>query len=186
VVGGWENDITLVDNTRTQHISSTPQNDWITTVSCGPNLIASSGWGETIFVYQPNPLRHSYSLIGHTNVVTSCAFSHDGKYLVSSSFDSTVKLWNLKNKSVMNNIVGHRGKVNAVTFGTKSDNYIISGGEDRFVKFWDMNSGNLVNEFVCQGPISTVHCTEKQQQLVMVAGDKIGNLYLTSLVQQGY
>jgi len=63
----------------------------------------------------------------------------------------------------------------------KNDNYVISGGEDRYIKFWDSSNGNVVNEFVCQGPISSLHCKEMNQQLVLVAGDKIGNIYLTHL-----
>ncbi len=33
--------------------------------------------------------------IGHISYVNSIAFSPDGKYLASGSYDNTVKLWNI-------------------------------------------------------------------------------------------
>jgi WD40 repeat protein len=33
------------------------------------------------------------TLRGHSNKVTSVAYSPDGKHIVSGSFDSTVKIW---------------------------------------------------------------------------------------------
>jgi WD40 repeat protein len=35
------------------------------------------------------------TLTGHTDAVVSLALSHDGKLLVSSSKDGTIRLWNI-------------------------------------------------------------------------------------------
>ncbi|MCF8261856.1 MAG: WD40 domain-containing protein [Melioribacteraceae bacterium] len=37
------------------------------------------------------------TLSGHSNDVSSVAYSFDGKYIASASEDSTVKIWKLRN-----------------------------------------------------------------------------------------
>ena len=39
-------------------------------------------------------LEQECTLTGHSNWVTSVAYSPDGKHIVSGSYDSTVKVWN--------------------------------------------------------------------------------------------
>ena len=38
---------------------------------------------------------------GHTDIVTGVAFSPDGKYLLTSSWDGTVRLWDVANGKEM-------------------------------------------------------------------------------------
>jgi WD40 repeat protein len=38
-------------------------------------------------------LEQEFTLMGHSNWVTSVVYSPDGKYIVSGSFDLTVKVW---------------------------------------------------------------------------------------------
>jgi WD40 repeat protein len=53
---------------------------------------------------------------GHTNIVTSFAFSFDGKYLVSGSLDKTVKLWSIEALNEILSLQGHSSGVACVAF----------------------------------------------------------------------
>ncbi|MEQ8788832.1 MAG: protein kinase [Pirellulaceae bacterium] len=44
---------------------------------------------------------------GHTDAVTSVEFSADGKWLLTSSYDKTAKLWNVADGRVLNSYFGH-------------------------------------------------------------------------------
>ena len=49
-----------------------------------------------------------YPSSGHSDVVTSVAFSTDGTKVVSGSYDKTVKIWNVESGDVMYTLHGER------------------------------------------------------------------------------
>jgi WD40 repeat protein len=74
-------------------------------------------------------------LRGHNNYVTSVAFSPDGEYLATGSYDKTIKLWNVKSQSETATLHGHSQEVNSVAF-SPDGKYLASGGNDKIIKLW--------------------------------------------------
>jgi len=191
IVGGWDSKILIIDlNGYNMNETGSSHRDWITCVASSPNnkYAASAGWDENCIVYSKNrdTYKVAFNLEGHTKTISGVSFSYDNRVVATSSFDGSVKLWNLSNGTLLTNIVGHNGRVNCVSFVSNMDNMVVSGCEDRYVRFFDYNSGNIMNEFVCQGPVNALHCIRPSgKSITMVAGDKIGNIYLTHLVKPG-
>jgi WD40 repeat protein/serine/threonine protein kinase len=58
--------------------------------------IASGGEDSTVKVWDSHTGKVVHTFRGHTGLVSSVAFNHDGKFLVSGSRDHTVKVWDLR------------------------------------------------------------------------------------------
>jgi WD40 repeat protein len=79
------------------------------------------------------------SLKGHTEIVYAIDFSPDGKYLLTGSFDKTLKLWEGatgKEIKTFDGPGGHRNLVLSVAF-SPDGRTLASGSSDNTAKLWD-------------------------------------------------
>lgn len=82
----------------------------------------------------PDPVSE---FIGHTDKVSSVAFSPDGLRFVSGSWDKTVKIWDAETGEELKEFVGHRKKVYCTAYSPNGKR-IASGGSDRWIIVWDV------------------------------------------------
>jgi hypothetical protein len=71
-------------------------------------------------------------------------FSHDGRTLVSGSFDDTIRFWNVADPANPAAVgtplpaqTGHIGNVTTVAF-SRDGRLLASGGEDALIRLWNM------------------------------------------------
>ncbi len=77
---------------------------------------------------------------GHTEPVYSVGFTPDGKYLVTGSFDNTIKLWDLatgKEAKTYGGPTGHQKMVMCVAVSPDGQ-LLASGSIDNTLKIWDV------------------------------------------------
>ncbi|MEB3340005.1 WD40 repeat domain-containing protein [Okeania sp.] len=84
------------------------------------------------------------TLSGHSTWVYAVAMSSDGKTLASSSYDGTVKIWDLPSGKLTHTIAAHADAVQSMAI-TPDGKIMVTGGWDDCVKLWNFSNGNLVS-----------------------------------------
>ncbi|KAK0428491.1 hypothetical protein QR680_010835 [Steinernema hermaphroditum] len=170
--------------------------DWVTQVTPSPagnNQIITASRDKTLICWQldtdsTGQLQYSIKkrLIGHSHFVSDVAVSNDGKYAISSSWDKTLRLWDVDLGESMKTFVGHRKDVLSVCFSL-DNRQIISGSRDGSVKVWN-TIGQCKMDFSgfdrCghRDWVSSVRFIPKSDDLMVVSGSwdrkvKVWDLY---------
>jgi len=93
--------------------------------------------GNDVLVYDAATLTERARLRGHTDLIRSLQFSHNGSLLVSGSADHTAVVWELATGRVVLRTNGHADAVLALAF-SPDDGTLYTGGLDKHVLVWDL------------------------------------------------
>uniref|UniRef100_A0A182VV55 Katanin p80 WD40 repeat-containing subunit B1 n=1 Tax=Anopheles minimus TaxID=112268 RepID=A0A182VV55_9DIPT len=122
----------------------------------------------------------STSLFGHMKSVRTLDFyPYSDTYLVSGSNDTSIRLWDVREKVCIKRYRGHMSHVNSVKF-SPDGSWIASAGAEGSVIIWDIRMSKLFMEFTeRQTPATCVkyHPTD----LLMAAGRSDGTVDLYDL-----
>ena len=140
---------TFFKNQSQKQLKENPQKS--TTSNKNPNIKTEE---ETIeksdpeFVYECITSRHrKFSLYGHTESIFSISISSNNENIISGSYDSTIRLWNLHTKTCIAIFKGHFAPILSVKFSPLS-HYFASGGCDKTARLWSINSCGSLRIFV--------------------------------------
>ncbi|KEG08934.1 activated protein kinase C receptor [Trypanosoma grayi] len=124
---------------------------WVTALACPQSAdsyikTVSTSRDNTLISWGANPDRHSEEsdyglperrLEGHSGFVSDVALSNNGDFAVSSSWDRSLRLWNLQTGQCQHKFLGHTKDVLSVTF-SPDNRQIVSGGRDNALRVWNV------------------------------------------------
>ncbi len=113
----------------------------------------------------------------HDEVVRRVAISPDGRLLLSASFDTSVKCWDLATSRELRTFTRHRNRVYDVAFGPDGRAY--SAGMDGAVWAWDIESGDPIGSYDVPSGLSSVALSA--DGLTLAAGSADGNVYVWNI-----
>jgi WD40 repeat protein len=80
---------------------------------------------------------------GHTGDISYAAYSPDGRYIVTSSVDHTVRLWDAQTGKEVRQFIGHTDEVLAVAF-SPDGKQIATVSFDQTLRLWDVQTGKTL------------------------------------------
>ncbi len=167
VAGGEDETVRVWDAVTGEELVRLTHGSGVISVAFSPDgrriLTGFGGWVEGVWGgdRQPGEARmwdaetgaELFSLKGHTGLLTSVAFSPDGRRLVTGSWDHTAKVWDALTGEELHTLKGHDKYVWSVAFSPDSRR-IVTGGHDREARVWDASSGKEL--FVLRGHTGNV------------------------------
>ena len=90
--------------------------------------------------------------MGHSGIIIASALSSDNRFILSGSYDKTVKLWNFSTGKLIRTFYGHIDVITCVAI-SKDNNYGLSGGYDGTVILWDLKSGEIKYRYTYKSPL---------------------------------
>ncbi|KAK6967101.1 WD40-repeat-containing domain protein, partial [Favolaschia claudopus] len=131
----------------------------------------------------PNLLQHTVPLAwtrlekiiqGHSQLVTSVAFSLDGKQIVSGSDDMTVRIWDAATGAALGTpLEGHSDVVRSIAF-SPDGKHIVSGSHDKTLLLWEAATGAIVGTPLegHSNRVSSVAFSPDGKHIVSGSGDR--------------
>ncbi|KAJ8035975.1 WD repeat-containing protein 37 [Holothuria leucospilota] len=118
------------------HTSVIISADWM---AGGEQLITAS-WDRTANLYDVETTAIVHTLTGHDQELTHCCTHPSQKMAVTSSTDTTFRLWDFRDPNIhsVNVFQGHSDSVTSAAF--TSNDKVVSGSDDRTVKVWDLKN----------------------------------------------
>ncbi|KAL5538530.1 hypothetical protein UlMin_044692 [Ulmus minor] len=127
------------------------------TVACSPTdakLVATGGGDDKGFLWKIGEGDWASELQGHTDSVSSLAYSSDGQLLASGGFDGVIKIWDTAG-NLKCTLDGPGGGIEWVKWHPRG-HLILAGSEDSTVWMWNADRGAYLNMF--SGHASNVTC----------------------------
>jgi WD40 repeat protein/serine/threonine protein kinase len=106
-------------------------------VSPAGRLLATANFEGSIRLWNSEDGSLVRTLVGHTDMPTSVAFSADGKRLASGAKDTTARVWDVETGANVATYRGHTGEVRCVAFHPDGRRVASAAGEA--VKLWEID-----------------------------------------------
>ncbi|XP_017165426.1 WD repeat-containing protein 37 isoform X6 [Poecilia reticulata] len=135
--------------------------DWLV----GGKQVVTASWDRAANLYDVETSELVHSLTGHDQELTHCCTHPNQRLVVTSSRDTTFRLWDFRDPSIhsVNVFQGHTDTVTSAVF-TVGDN-VVSGSDDRTVKVWDLKN--------MRSPIATIRTDSAVNRISVSVNQKI-------------
>lgn len=125
----------------------------------------------------PNPVM---KFEGHTGNVTAVAIQVEGKWMVTSSEDGTVKVWDMRQGTVQRNYK-HNCPVNDVVIHPNQGE-VISCDHEGNVRIWDLSENICTHQLIPEEDVPVRSVSVASDGSMLVAGNNTGNVYVWKMV----
>lgn len=117
------------------------------------------------------------TLEGHDNVVSSGAFSPDGKWIATGSWDRKAGVWNAETGRLKHSLKGHDSAVLHIAFSPNND-VLVTCSRDPTARVWNVETGALIHQLRGHtGLIRHAAFNSRGDRIVTASADRTSRIY---------
>lgn len=153
-------------------------------VIAGNKRILAVAAGPKVKLYNLHaPANEPYAVFsGHSQNVTSMAFHAECRWMVTSSEDGTVKIWDLRTREVSRNHKHGCTVWDVVIHPNQGE--IISGDANGNVVVWDLAANRRTHQWIPEEGVGVSSVDVANDGSLLVAANKAGNVFIWRMDQE--
>ncbi|CAK8571228.1 unnamed protein product [Lathyrus sativus] len=139
-------------------------------------LLASAGHDKKVVLWNTETLQTQSTPEEHTVIITDVRFRPNSTQLATSSFDTTVRLWDAADPSFsLQAYSGHSSHVASLDFHPKKNDLFCSCDDNSEIRFWNINQYSCTRVF--KGGSTQVRFQPRSGHLLAAASGNVVSLF---------
>ncbi|ETN46538.1 uncharacterized protein HMPREF1541_00723 [Cyphellophora europaea CBS 101466] len=126
----------------------------------------------------PNPIM---TFEGHTNNITGVAFHCEGKWMVTSSEDNTVRVWDTRSGLIQRSY-NHDHPVNDVVIHPNQGE-LVSADRGGVIMIWDLGDNKCTHQLIPEDDVPVSSVSIASDGSLLAAGNNKGDVYIWRMYQ---
>ncbi|KAM5552711.1 hypothetical protein ABKV19_025093 [Rosa sericea] len=139
-------------------------------------LLASAGHDKKVVIWNMETLQTESTPEDHSLIITDVRFRPNSTQLATSSFDTTVRLWDAAEPSYcLHTYKGHTSHVRSLDFHPKKTDLFCSCDTNNEIRFWNINQYSCIR--VSKGGSSQVRFQPRIGQYMAAASGNVVSIF---------
>nr|KJB30144.1 hypothetical protein B456_005G131200 [Gossypium raimondii] len=139
-------------------------------------LLASAGHDKKAVLWNMETLKTDCTTEEHTHIITDICFRPNSTQLATSSFDTTVRIWDAAQPSYsIWKYTGHTAQVMSLDFHPKKNELFCSCDGNSEIRFWNINQYSCTR--ISKGGSTNVRFQPRTGQFLAAAADNVVSIF---------
>jgi|EP00900_Chrysochromulina_parva_P010183 ribosome assembly protein SQT1 len=135
-----------------------------------PEILATGGGDDVGYLWRVGQPQPAFKLEGHSDTVSTIAFSADGSMLASGSLDGSVRVWHVPTGALAVALEGPTQGINWICWHVRGA-VLLAGSEDATAWMWKLPEGSVMQIFSAHSASVSYGCFVNNGRSVLTGSE---------------